>query len=42
MRIRGFLRGFKIVEEREVGNGIEVVLELPLTGPSGLTRQLSE
>lgn len=40
VRIQGFLQGFKIVEEREVDNGVEVVLELPLTGPSGLTRQI--
>jgi Carboxypeptidase regulatory-like domain len=42
VRIRGFLQGFKIIEEREVDSGIEVVLELPLTGPSGLTRQISD
>ncbi len=42
VRIHGFLQGFKIVEEREVGNGVEVILELPLNGPSGLTRQISD
>ena len=42
VRIHGFLQGFKIVEEREVDNGVEVVLELPLTGTNGLTRQISD
>lgn len=42
VRIQGFLQGFKIVEEREVDNGVELVLELPLNGPNGLTRQISD
>ncbi len=32
----GFLKGFMIVSERENGK-FEVLLELPLTGPAGLT-----
>ena len=42
-RIRGFLKGYRVVSERELGDGrIEVVLELPLTGPAGLSRALAE
>jgi hypothetical protein len=43
LKIEGFLKGFTIVSERELENGkVEVVLELPLTGPSGLTRYIAE
>jgi hypothetical protein len=43
VKIEGFLKGFTIVSERELENGrFEVVLELPLTGPAGLTRYITE
>jgi len=43
IRIEGFLKGYTIVSERELENGkFEIVLELPLTGPSGLTRYITE
>ena len=39
--IEGFLKEFRIVNQR--GNGMfEVVLELPLTSPSGLTRYIAK
>ena len=42
-RIQGFIKGYKVVSERELGDGrIEVNLELPLTGPSGLSRYIVE
>ncbi len=41
VRISGFLKGYKVVEERDVDNGVEVELELPLTGPGGLTGYIS-
>jgi hypothetical protein len=42
-KIEGFLKGYTIVSERELENGkFEVVLELPLTGPAGLTRYITE
>jgi Carboxypeptidase regulatory-like domain len=41
VRISGFLKGYKIVGERDVDNGVEVELELPLTGPGGLTGYIS-
>ncbi len=41
VRISGFLKGYKLVEERDVNNGVEVELELPLTGPGGLTGYIS-
>ncbi len=42
-RIQGYLSGFKVVSERELSDGrIEVILELPLKGPAGLQRYLSE
>ena len=37
-RIEGYLRGFRIVDEHDVNDGMEIELELPLTGPNGLTR----
>jgi hypothetical protein len=43
VKIAGFLRGVTIVSERELENGkFEVVQELPLTGPAGLTRCIYE
>lgn len=42
-RIQGFVKGYTVVSERELGDGrIEVILELPLTGPAGLSRYLAE
>ncbi|MDH4164525.1 MAG: carboxypeptidase-like regulatory domain-containing protein [Nitrospirota bacterium] len=42
-RIQGFVQGYKIMSERNMENGtVEVVLELPLNGPAGLTRMFSE
>jgi hypothetical protein len=42
-RIQGFVKGYRLVSERELGDGrIEVMLELPLTGPSGLSRVIAE
>ena len=42
-RIQGFVNGYKVVSERELGDGrIEVNLELPLTGASGLSRYIVE
>jgi len=42
-RIQGFIRGYKVVGERETEGGrIEIDLELPLTGPGGLSRYLFE
>ncbi len=42
-RIEGFLKGYTVVSEREgEGGRIEVVLELPLTGPAGLSRYITE
>jgi len=37
-RIQGFLKGYTVVSERELDGGrIEIMLELPLTGPAGLS-----
>lgn len=42
-RIQGFLRGYTVVSERQLPDrSIEIVLELPLTGPRGLSRYLAE
>jgi hypothetical protein len=42
-KIQGFLKGYTVVSERAMDGGrIEVVLELPLTGPGGLSRYLTE
>jgi hypothetical protein len=42
-KIQGFLKGYTVVRERELEGGrIEVVLELPLTGPAGLSRYIAE
>ena len=40
--VRGFLKGFKIVDEHEIEGGVEVELELPLNGSGGLTRFLPD
>jgi hypothetical protein len=42
VRIKGYLRGFRVVDERETDSGVEVDLELPLTGPGGLTQLISD
>lgn len=42
VRIKGYLRGFRVVGERETDSGVEVDLELPLTGPGGLTQIISD
>lgn len=43
VRITGFLRGYRVVTERDLDGGkVEVVLEVPLNGPAGLTRILAE
>jgi hypothetical protein len=42
-RVRGFLKGYVLVNERELDGGrIEVTLELPLTGPTGLSKYITE
>ncbi len=42
-RIQGFIRGYKVTGERELEDGtIEIDAELPLTGPGGLSRYLTE
>jgi hypothetical protein len=42
-RIQGFVKGYTMVSERQLEGGrIEVILELPLTGPSGLSRYIIE
>ena len=42
-KIEGFLKGYTVVSEREREDGkFEVVLELPLTGPAGLSRYITE
>jgi hypothetical protein len=42
-RIQGFLKGYTVVSEREREDGsIEITLELPLTGPAGLSRYIAE
>lgn len=42
VRIKGYIQGFRIVGERETDSGVEVELELPLTGPGGLTQIISD
>ena len=38
-RIQGFISGYRLVSERDIdGGAIEVTLEVPLTGPDGLSR----
>jgi len=42
-KIQGFIKGYTVVSERDLEGGrIEVVLELPLTGPAGLSKYLTE
>ncbi len=41
-KVQGFIQGSRIVEEREVNGRVELVLELPLTGPNGLSALLSK
>ena len=42
-RIQGYVKGYTVVSERELADGrIEIMLELPLTGPAGLPRHLPE
>jgi len=43
LNIQGFIKGYTVVSERELADGkIEVVLELPLNGPNGLSRYLAD
>jgi hypothetical protein len=43
LKIQGFVKGFTVVSERELPEGkIELVLELPLNGPTGLSRYIAE
>jgi hypothetical protein len=42
-KIQGFVKGYTVASTRELDNGkIEIVLELPLTGPSGLSRYVTQ
>ncbi len=42
-KIQGFIKGYKIVGQRELDGGkIEIDVELPLTGRDGLSRYLTE
>jgi len=42
-KIQGFLKGYVVISERRSADGkVEVVLELPLTGPTGLSRYITE
>ena len=42
-KIQGFLKGYTVVSERELQDGkFEIVLELPLNGPAGLSRYITE
>jgi len=42
-KIQGFLKGYIVVSEHEsTGGKVEMVLELPLTGPTGLSRYITE
>jgi hypothetical protein len=43
LKVQGFLKGYTVVSERQLDDGkIEVILELPLTGPAGLSRYVTE
>jgi hypothetical protein len=42
LRIKGYLQGFKVIGERDIDGGVEMELELPLTGKNGLTGILAE
>jgi hypothetical protein len=42
-RIQGFIRGYTVVSETEHDDGsVDIILELPLTGPAGLSRYVTE
>ncbi len=41
-KIEGYLKQFRIVEEHDVIGGLEVEIELPLTGSNGLSRFISD
>lgn len=42
-RIQGFIRGYTVASETERDDGsIDIILELPLTGPAGLSRFVTE
>jgi hypothetical protein len=42
-RIQGFIRGYTVVSETDRDDGsIDIILELPLTGPAGLSRYITE
>jgi hypothetical protein len=42
-RIQGFIRGYTVASETEHDDGsIDIILELPLTGPAGLSRYITE
>ncbi|MDA8098250.1 MAG: hypothetical protein M0042_01340 [Nitrospiraceae bacterium] len=43
VRVQGFLKGYTVVSEKELGDGrVEVILQLPLNGPDGLSRYIEE
>ena len=42
VKIKGYLQGFKVVAERDIDGGVEMELELPLTGKNGLSGILAE
>jgi hypothetical protein len=42
-KVQGCLKGYTVLSERELNGGaFEVVLEMPLTGPAGLTRCIAD
>jgi hypothetical protein len=42
-KIEGFVKGYRVTAERLLEDGrMEIDLELPLTGPDGLSRYLAE
>jgi hypothetical protein len=42
-KIQGFIRGYAVASEIEHDDGsIDIILELPLTGPAGLSRYITE
>jgi hypothetical protein len=42
-RLQGYVKGCRVVAERDLAGGrMEVELELPLTGPGGLTSLLHD
>ena len=42
IKIKGYLQGFKLVGEHDIEGGVELELELPLTGRNGLTGILAD